>query len=169
MIGRRIDALYPRTPCPATDRVVLQVEGLSAASGLADISFQARAGEVVGFFGLMGAGRTELAKAIVGFDPLRTGRITIDGQALAPHDTATGVSLGIGLLTEDRKREGLMLDLPVVQNATLAALGKWARGPFVDRKAERQATQGYVDRFRIRTPSLDQPSVYCPAGTSRKC
>jgi ABC-type sugar transport system ATPase subunit len=168
MIGRRIEALYPRTRGPATDRDILRVDGLSAPSGLTDISFSARAGEVVGFFGLMGAGRTELAKAIVGFDPIRAGTITVDGHLLAPHDTATGVSLGIGLLTEDRKREGLLLDLPVVQNASLAALDRWARGPFVDAAAERRATQGYVDRFRIRTPSLDQPVRLLSGGNQQK-
>lgn len=168
MIGRRIEALYPRTRGPATDRAVLRVDGLSAPSGLRDITFAAHAGEVVGFFGLMGAGRTELAKAIVGFDPIQTGKITIDGQSLVPHDTATGVRLGIGLLTEDRKREGLMLDLPVVQNATLAALGKWARGPFVDAAAERHATQDYVRRFAIRTPSLDQPVRLLSGGNQQK-
>ena len=168
MIGRRIEALYPRTRGPASSREVLRVEGLSAPSGLAEISFSAFAGEVVGFFGLMGAGRTELAKAIVGFDPIRTGRVTVGGQPLVPHDTATGVALGIGLLTEDRKREGLMLDLPVVQNASLAALGRWARGPFVDSRAERQATQGFVDRFRIRTPSLDQTVRLLSGGNQQK-
>jgi ABC-type sugar transport system ATPase subunit len=168
MIGRRIEALYPRTRGHATNRDILRVENLSAPSGLKDISFHARAGEVVGFFGLMGAGRTELAKAIVGFDPIRAGRITIEGRALSPHDTATGVSLGIGLLSEDRKREGLMLDLPVVHNATLAALGTWAHGPFVDVAAERRATQTYVDRFTIRTPSLDQPVRLLSGGNQQK-
>jgi ABC-type sugar transport system ATPase subunit len=168
MIGRRIDALYPRTRHGGKGREVLEVVGLSAPSGLKDISFSARAGEVVGFFGLMGAGRTELAKAIVGFDPIRTGRITVDGEALSPHDTATGVALGIGLLSEDRKREGLMLDLSVVQNATLASLPRWARGPFLDRAAERDGTQDFVNRFRIRTPNLDQPVRLLSGGNQQK-
>lgn len=168
MIGRRIEALYPRTRGHAHGADMLTVTGLSAASGLQDISFTARAGEVVGFFGLMGAGRTELAKAIVGFDPIRTGDISIDGNRLSPHDTATGVGLGIGLLSEDRKNEGLMLDLPVVQNASLAALGRFARGPFVDAGAERGAVQTYVDRFRIRTPGLDQPIKLLSGGNQQK-
>jgi ABC-type sugar transport system ATPase subunit len=168
MIGRRIDALYPRTRHGGKGREILEVAGLSAPSGLKDISFSARAGEVVGFFGLMGAGRTELAKAIVGFDPIRTGRITVDGEALSPHDTATGVALGIGLLSEDRKREGLMLDLSVVQNATLASLPRWARGPFLDRAAERDGTQDFVNRFRIRTPNLDQPVRLLSGGNQQK-
>lgn len=168
MIGRKIEALYPRTRGHVPGEVMLSVEDLGTATGLRDISFTARAGEVVGFFGLMGAGRTELAKAIVGFDRIRSGRITIDGTPLSPHDTATGVRLGIGLLSEDRKREGLMLDLEVTANASLASLPKWAQGPFIDRRRERAAVQDYVDRFRIRTPGLDQPVKLLSGGNQQK-
>src|SRR5690606_18974100 len=104
-------------------------------------SFEARAGEVLGFFGLMGAGRTELAKAIVGYDPIRTGRITIAGRPLSPHSTQTGVALGIGLLSEDRKTEGLMLELPVMQNTSLASLDQFARAGCVDELREKSAVQ----------------------------
>jgi ABC-type sugar transport system ATPase subunit len=168
MIGRRIENLFPRSRGAARNQVVVSVEDLSTDTKLKDISFEARAGEVLGFFGLMGAGRTELAKAIVGFDPIRTGRITVDGKALHPHDTRTGVSLGIGLLTEDRKTEGLMLDLPVLQNTSLASLGSFARGGFVDETRERSAVQAFVDRFRIKTPNLDQQIKYLSGGNQQK-
>jgi len=168
MIGRTIDALYPRTRGHQPGRVMLSVENVESAKGPQGVSFTARAGEVVGFFGLMGAGRTELAKAIVGFDPIRSGRIEVDGSPLSPHDTATGVRLGIGLLSEDRKREGLMLDLAVTSNTSLASLPKWARGGFIDAGAERDAVQGYVDRFRIRTPGLDQPIKLLSGGNQQK-
>jgi ABC-type sugar transport system ATPase subunit len=168
MIGRRIENLFPRSRGAARDQVVVSVEDLSTDAKLKDISFEARAGEVLGFFGLMGAGRTELAKAIVGFDPIRTGRITIDSKALHPHDTRTGVSLGIGLLTEDRKTEGLMLDLPVLQNTSLASLESFARGGFVDETRERSAVQAFVDRFRIKTPNLDQQIKYLSGGNQQK-
>jgi ribose transport system ATP-binding protein len=123
---------------------------------------------VLGFFGLMGAGRTELAKAIVGFDPIRTGRVSIGGTPLRPHDTRTGVSLGIGLLTEDRKSEGLMLELPVGQNMSLASLARYASAGFVDEREERSAIQAFVDRFRIKTPSLDQEIRYLSGGNQQK-
>ncbi|MCC5972609.1 MAG: sugar ABC transporter ATP-binding protein [Rubellimicrobium sp.] len=168
MIGRKIEALYPRTRGHVPGEIMLSVEDLETATGLRDIAFTARAGEVVGFFGLMGAGRTELAKAIVGFDRIRAGRIEIDGTPLSPHDTATGVRLGIGLLSEDRKREGLMLDLEVTANASLASLPKWAKGPFIDGRRERAAVQDYVDRFRIRTPGLDQPIKLLSGGNQQK-
>ena len=133
MIGRRIENLFPRSRRKTGGAPVLSVEGLSTTK-LRDISFEVRAGEILGFFGLMGAGRTELAKAIVGFDPIRAGRIVVGGRRLSPHDTRTGVALGIGLLTEDRKAEGLMLELPVSKNASLAALGEFASAGFCQRK-----------------------------------
>ena len=118
------------------------MKNLSTDAKLKDISFEARAGEVLGFFGLMGAGRTELAKAIVGFDPIRAGAIEIDGKPLKPHDTRTGVGLGIGLLTEDRKGEGLMLELPVQQNMSLAALADFSRGGLRRRKPRESGGAG---------------------------
>ncbi|MEW6631593.1 MAG: sugar ABC transporter ATP-binding protein [Pseudomonadota bacterium] len=168
MIGRRIENLFPRQRGAAGTKVALSVEKLSTAKKLHEVSFEARAGEVLGFFGLMGAGRTELAKAIVGYDPITSGTITVDGSRLAPHDTRTGVKLGIGLLTEDRKSEGLMGELPVYQNASLASLGTFARLGFVDKAKEHKAVQDYVDRFRIKTPSLFQQIKNLSGGNQQK-
>jgi ABC-type sugar transport system ATPase subunit len=168
MIGRRIENLFPRSRKHSTGEVKLSVEGLSTDTKLKDISFEARAGEVVGFFGLMGAGRSELAKAVVGFDPIRAGVITVDGAPLRPHDTRTGVALGIGLLTEDRKSEGLMLELPVLQNMSLASLAAFAHAGFLDEPKERDAVQSFVDRFRIKTPSLNQPIKNLSGGNQQK-
>jgi ribose transport system ATP-binding protein len=168
MIGRQIDNLFPRARGPATSTVALSVAGLATATKLHDVSFEARAGEVLGFFGLMGAGRTELAKAIVGFDPIRTGTIAIGGKPLHPHDTRTAARLGIGLLTEDRKGEGLMLELPVVQNLSLAALAQFARAGFIDEAKERSTAQSFVDRFRIRTPGLNQAIKNLSGGNQQK-
>jgi ribose transport system ATP-binding protein len=116
----------------------------------------------------MGAGRTELAKAIVGFDPIRTGRISIGGQPLSPHDTRTGKALGIGLLTEDRKNEGLMLELPVLHNMSLASLESYARAGFVDEGRERSAVQTFIDRFRVKTPSLNRQIKFLSGGNQQK-
>ncbi|RUX90131.1 sugar ABC transporter ATP-binding protein, partial [Mesorhizobium sp. M7D.F.Ca.US.004.01.2.1] len=168
MIGRRIDNLFPRKRGEPGSKVALFVEKLSTARKLNDVSFEARAGEVLGFFGLMGAGRTELAKAIVGYDPITSGMIVVDGSRLVPHDTRTGVKLGIGLLTEDRKSEGLMGELPVYQNASLASLGAFARMGFIDKAKEHRAVQDYVDRFRIKTPSLFQQVKNLSGGNQQK-
>lgn len=168
MIGRRIENLFPRERGPASAETILKVENLSTTDKLKDVSFEARAGEVLGFFGLMGAGRTELAKAIVGFDPIRTGRISIGGQPLTPHDTRTGKALGIGLLTEDRKSEGLMLELPVLHNMSLASLSSFSSGGFVDEGRERSAVQEFIDRFRVKTPSLNRQIKYLSGGNQQK-
>jgi len=168
MIGRRIENLFPRERGAPRSEVILKVENLSTDSKLKDVSFEARAGEVLGFFGLMGAGRSELAKAIVGFDPIRTGRISIGGQPLTPHNTRIGKALGIGLLTEDRKKEGLMLELPVLHNTSLAALESFATAGFVDEGKERTGVQGFVDRFRIKTPSLSRQIKFLSGGNQQK-
>lgn len=168
MIGRRLDNLFPRQRGRARSAVALSVQGLSTAGKLRNLSFQAHAGEVLGFFGLMGAGRTELAKAIVGYDPISAGTIRIAGQRLTPHDTHTGVRLGIGLLTEDRKTEGLMAELPVYQNASLAALGAFAQMGWIDGAAERRAVQDYVERFRIKTTGLFQQVKNLSGGNQQK-
>ncbi|WP_421723133.1 sugar ABC transporter ATP-binding protein [Bauldia sp.] len=167
MIGRRIENLFPRHRGHATADIALSVKGLSTEK-LQDISFDAQAGEILGFFGLMGAGRTELAKAIVGFDPINAGTIEIGGKRLSPHDTRAAVTLGIGLLTEDRKGEGLMLELPVITNLSIASLADFARLGFVDETKERAAGQSYVDRFRIRTPSLNQEVKNLSGGNQQK-
>ncbi|MCW5222163.1 sugar ABC transporter ATP-binding protein [Verminephrobacter aporrectodeae subsp. tuberculatae] len=168
MIGRQIDTLFSRQRPAARSTVALSVQGLSTAHKLRNVSFEAHAGEVLGFFGLMGAGRTELAKAIVGYDPITAGTITIDGKPLAPHDTHTGVRLGIGLLTEDRKTEGLMAELPVYQNASLASLGAFATMGFVDAPKEHRAVQDYVQRFRVKTPGLFQQIKNLSGGNQQK-
>jgi ABC-type sugar transport system ATPase subunit len=168
MIGRRIEKLFPRQRGAAGTKVALSVAGLSTVRKLRDISFEARAGEVLGFFGLMGAGRTELAKAIVGYDPISAGTIVVDGQRLAPHTTTAGVRLGIGLLSEDRKSEGLMGELPVYQNASLATLKRFATMGVLDQRKERAAVQDYVDRFRIKTPSLFQQIKNLSGGNQQK-
>ena len=168
MIGRRIDNLFPRARGPASETVALAVAGVSTDAKLRDVTFAAHAGEVLGFFGLMGAGRTELAKAIVGYDPIRAGTIAIGGKPLHPHETRTAARLGIGLLTEDRKGEGLMLELPVVQNLSLAALAQFARFGFIDEAKERATAQSFVDRFRIRTPGLNQTIKNLSGGNQQK-
>jgi ABC-type sugar transport system ATPase subunit len=168
MIGRRLDHLFPRSRGPHSRDVVLSVTNLWTDTKLRKVSFEVKAGEVLGFFGLMGAGRTELARAIVGFDPIRSGEVAVAGRPLNPHDTHTAVSLGIGLLTEDRKAEGLMLDLSVLQNTSLASLARFAHGGFVNETRERSAVQSFVDRFRVRTHGLHQQIKDLSGGNQQK-
>lgn len=167
MVGREITDLFPRSD-RKTGETVVEVYGLSTRDHLKDISFNVHTGEVVGFFGLMGAGRTELAKAIVGYDPISAGSIQISDNALQPHNTQKSKSLGIGLLSEDRKEEGLMLDASVTSNMTLAALDTLTRGGFVDTSAEKREAQTFVDRFRIKLSDLGQPIRTLSGGNQQK-
>jgi ABC-type sugar transport system ATPase subunit len=167
MVGREIKDLFPRTRTQTGDLVV-KVSNLSTPKKLKDVSFSASAGEVVGFFGLMGAGRTELAKAIVGYDPISAGSVAIAGTQLKPHSTTRSKALGIGLLTEDRKSEGLMLDRSVLDNLTITSLGRFSPGGFVDRQTERAAGQSFVDRFRIKLAGVDQPIRTLSGGNQQK-
>lgn len=167
MVGREISELFPRSARRLGDRVV-EVSGLSTRTLLQDISFHVRAGEVVGFFGLMGAGRTELAKAVVGYDPISSGKIVIGGQKLTPHSTSRSKALGIGLLSEDRKNEGLMPDLNVTHNMTLAALKSCLKGVFVDSSAESRFARQFVSRFGIKLSRLSQPVKTLSGGNQQK-
>ncbi len=167
MVGRKIEDLYPRKRTNEVGDAILEVEGLSNAK-LRDVSLTARAGEVLGFFGLMGAGRTELAKAIVGYDPVQSGTVRIDGSELRPHNPARAVDLGVGLLTEDRKEEGLVLGMSVMHNMSLASLGQLSRAGFIDDREERKQSQDYVDRFRVRTPGLDRLIRNLSGGNQQK-
>lgn len=167
MVGREITDLFPRSKRDK-GAPVLTVRNLHTRTHLSDISFEVKAGEVLGFFGLMGAGRTELAKAIVGYDPISAGEIRIDGEPLTPHNTVRSKALGIGLLSEDRKEEGLMLDENVTRNMTLATLDQFTKASFVDSNAERQTAQKYVDRFRIKLANLGQPIRTLSGGNQQK-
>ena len=167
MVGRTIDELYPRKRAHDVGEPVLSVTGLTNAK-LRDISLTARAGEVLGFFGLMGAGRTELAKAIVGYDRVHAGSVRVAGQELRPHNPARAVECGVGLLTEDRKEEGLVLGMSVMHNMSLPSIGRLSRAGFIDDREERRETEAYVGRLRIRTPDIERPIRNLSGGNQQK-
>ena len=167
MVGREIEDLFPRSE-RSLGPTMIDVSGLSTRARLRDISFNVRAGEVVGFFGLMGAGRTELAKAVVGYEPILSGSVKIDGHQLKPHSTSKSKALGIGLLTEDRKSEGLMPDISITHNMTLAALQNFRRRGFIDENDEAQKVGQFVERFRIKHSALSQPIKTLSGGNQQK-
>ena len=168
MVGRELTDMYPKESVPI-GRERLRVEGLTYHGGrVRDVSFSARAGEIVGLAGLVGAGRTELAEALFGVVPVESGSILVDGRPVrlaSPHDA---IRAGIGFLTEDRKRTGLLLNLPVAHNVTIAALGRLLRGFHLPLGAERRLAEGYVERLRIRTPSVRQIAVRLSGGNQQK-
>ena len=133
--------------------VVLKVEHLNAGKMVQDVSFELHKGEILGFSGLMGAGRTETARALFGADPKESGDIYVNGKKVDIKSPKDAVALGIGYLSEDRKRYGLCLNLSVTDNTVLPSLEQLFRGPFVnDGKADRHA-QDYVEKIRTKTPN----------------
>ncbi len=153
MVGREI-AEAEREAAPAAGEEILRLEGV-AAGRLGPVDFSLRRGEILGLAGLVGAGRTELARLIFGADRRERGRIFLEGREIAPRSPREAIDLGIALLTEDRNRLGLVSTMSVRENVTLAALRALGRGPFTSRRREEAAARRHVEQLRIRTPSLD--------------
>jgi L-arabinose transport system ATP-binding protein len=166
MVGRELTDLF-KGGHVATERVVLRVENLTSAWHRG-VSFEVRAGEVVGLAGLMGAGRTELAKTIVGALPLDGGQIWVDERPVALRSPRAAMNAGIGMTPEDRKQEGLLLGRSVIENTSLAILGRLSRLGFVQARRERALVRHYVERLAIRTPSIGQEVGRLSGGNQQK-
>ncbi len=167
MVGREITTLFPKTHA-GKGAPVLHVKGLSTEKKLKDISFELHSGQVIGVFGLLGAGRTELAKAVFGLDPVTKGEIFVEGQKLKAGSTAYSTKKGLGLLTEDRKEEGLVLGMSVTQNMTLPSIKDLSSLGFIRRNLEVARSQEFVDKLSIKTPSLKQKVMYLSGGNQQK-
>jgi ribose transport system ATP-binding protein len=168
MVGRSLDQQYPKG-ASHTGQEALRVEGLNLAGVLHDINFTAYTGEVLGLAGLIGAGRTELIKAIFGADRPDTGKIFVFGKPVHITSPQAAVQAGIGLLPEDRKQEGLVLLLSVKENISLASLDRLSdQFGLLRLKEETQQSSSFVDRLRINTPGLTQPVQYLSGGNQQK-
>jgi ribose transport system ATP-binding protein len=169
MVGRTI-AGGTRPDGVRTDRpVLLSVSDLSTKSLLKDVSFDLKEGEILGFAGLMGAGRTEVARALVGADRAVSGKVVLRGDPIRIGSPAEAVRYGIGYLSEDRKRFGLLLDQDVKANITLGSLrDRFASAGFVNDRSVRTKAREYVDALRIKTPSLDQRTKNLSGGNQQK-
>ena len=175
MVGRQLGDLYVHSPAsPANLR--LRVEALTLAGKnrtrpvVADVSFEVAGGEVLGIFGLMGAGRTELLESIFGMHPHQvSGRIQIDGepQTIASPDQA--LAKGLGLVPEDRKRQGLILGMSVEQNISLSNLLAMERAGVLSSRREKEHAESFVEQFGIRTPSVRQNVGSLSGGNQQKC
>ena len=148
--------------------VVLKVDHLNAGKLVKDISFELRKGEILGFSGLMGAGRTETARAIFGADPKESGDIYVNGKKVEINSPKDAVKLGLGYLSEDRKRYGVVVGKTVAENSTLASLEEFVKGRLIDKKKENNATLKYVDRLQTKTPSIDQLVINLSGGNQQK-
>lgn len=148
--------------------VVLKVEHLNAGRMVQDVSFELRKGEILGFSGLMGAGRTETARAIFGADPKTSGTITINGKKVEINSPEDAVKCGIGYLSEDRKRYGIVVQKSVAENSTMATMENFVKGLFINKKAENKVAQDYVDSLATKTPGVDQLVVNLSGGNQQK-
>lgn len=169
MIGR---VVYedPKTHSEVPDdaEVVLEVKHLSSGNAFNDVSFTLRRGEILGFSGLMGAGRTEVARAIFGADPHDSGEIFVNGKRVNIKTPEDAVKLGIGYLSEDRKRYGLLLDKSITENSALASIDKYTKGIFInDRRAKAEAKEENL-KLRTKTPSMDQLLKNLSGGNQQK-
>ena len=165
MVGRDIENLYPKTDVEIGD-VVLRAEGITRGHVLKDCSFEVRSGEILGFAGLVGAGRTELARAVFGADRMDSGTIELDGRKLHIRGPQNAIDAGIGYLTEDRKGEGLALQLGVDQNITLAQLP--TRFGLINLAEERRIARRRRDELNIRTPSIRRRVQVLSGGNQQK-
>jgi ribose transport system ATP-binding protein len=167
MVGRTIGEQIPKRDATIGE-VVLEVQDLCRSGVLEPISLSVRSGEILGVAGLMGSGRTELARAIFGADPVDSGSVRMAGQPLSRQHPSASIAAGLGFLTEDRKQHGLVLQCSVTENITLTILDDVSRLGVLDLGAERARARKLVDKLRIRAASLDQEVVNLSGGNQQK-
>ena len=169
MVGRVIyEDPKTESAVPEDAPVVLKVEHLNAGKMVQDVSFELHKGEILGFSGLMGAGRTETARALFGADPKESGDIYVNGEKVTINCPQDAVKCGIGYLSEDRKRYGVAVQKTVAENTTMATVHQFMRGIFINRKKEAAVAQEYVDALATKTPSVDQLVVNLSGGNQQK-
>ncbi|MFI5340830.1 MAG: sugar ABC transporter ATP-binding protein [Candidatus Methylomirabilales bacterium] len=167
MVGRTIDRLFPRDFLAEKGEVALVARDLNRHGVLHDINMTVRCGEIVGLAGLVGAGRTELARVIFGADPYDAGEVTIFGRAIRGSPKAC-VAIGVGFLPEDRKREGLALILPLRENVVVASLRRLFPSGIVNRAKEHTVVTDFVKSLDIATPSINRMTKFLSGGTQQK-
>ena len=148
--------------------VVLKVEHLNAGKMVQDVSFELHKGEILGFSGLMGAGRTETARALFGADPKESGDIYVNGKKVDIKSPMDAVKCGIGYLSEDRKRYGIVVAKSVAENSTMASMENFMNGIFINKKKENEIAKKYVNDLKTKTPGVDQLVVNLSGGDQQK-
>lgn len=168
MVGREVYIESKPNIAQENLETVLELKNVSTNSNIRNISFTLRKGEILGFAGLMGAGRTEVANAIFGIDKLKTGEIILQGKKVKISNPAQAVQNGIGYLTEDRKHLGLLLDMDVKTNVSLAAMNNFHRIGIVQDDEIAKTAEHYVEKLRIKTPTIDQQIRFLSGGNQQK-
>jgi ribose transport system ATP-binding protein len=171
MVGRSIETLFPvRSRQPPVSSHALEVEGVAEPGVVEDITFRVEKGEIVGLAGLMGSGRTEVARILFGLDPHRSGTVRVGGRALRPGDLRARIAAGVAFLTEDRRSEGLMMDASVAENMALAALPLFARrgdGRIRENRLT-DAMQSLVKRLNLRSDGIHSAPVNTLSGGNQQ-
>lgn len=167
MVGRDVGDMYSIKHFEPKE-AVLEVKGITHKGVYEDISFQVRRGEILGMFGLVGSGRTEIMRGIFGADPYDSGEVTILGKAVHNKSPKEGIDSGIALLPEDRKTQGLSMGLTIEINTNLASYSKISKAGFINVKKERERAEHYKDQIRIKTPSIRQKVQNLSGGNQQK-
>jgi rhamnose transport system ATP-binding protein len=168
MVGRELSAVFPKRAVPLGD-LALDVRHLShRATGVADVSLTVRKGEILGLAGLVGSGRTQLAEILFGLTPADTGEILVHGKTVRLTSPGDAIEAGIAYVPEDRRQHGVVMEMSVASNASLASLGAVSRGGLIDRAREQTAAARYVERFRIKTPSVGAEVGTLSGGNQQK-
>ena len=167
MVGRELSALFPKEDA-RTGAAVLRVERLTREGVFTDISFEVRAGEIVALAGLVGAGRSEVARAIFGIDPVDAGTVSIAGRPLALGKPAAAVRAGLALVPEDRRAQGLALELSIARNASLTVLGRLMKHGLISARSESVLAADWGQRLRLKASDLDAPVGTLSGGNQQK-
>jgi len=167
MVGRELKAKFPYEKRDLGNEVVLRVKNFSSKK-FKDINFSLRRGEILGLSGLVGAGRTELARAIMGLDPIESGTLEIFGEEIRPRSPRQIIRRGLGLLPEDRKGQGVTLVIPLIQNVTIVALHRIFKNLLIRVGLEKKLALNYVQKLNIATPSLNTQVMYLSGGNQQK-
>lgn len=167
MVGRKIDQLFPKHEVPITDEV-LRVEKLSQIGHFKDVSFSVHKGEIVALTGLVGAGRSEVVESIFGITHPDSGKVFLDGKEFVVENPSKSINAGIGLLPEDRQKEGLVLEWELSKNITMSNMGKYKKNGFYDVDRENKEAQTLCEKLSIKTPSVFSLASSLSGGNQQK-
>jgi ribose transport system ATP-binding protein len=169
MTGRSVEQVFPpRRTVPADAQPLLEVEQLGLRGVFTDVSFSVRPGEVVGLAGLVGSGRSEILETVYGARRATAGSVRVGGRDVRPGSVPAAVGGGIGLAPEERKSQGLLLDEPVYRNVTLSTFGRFARGPLLDERAEREAARQQITALELRPADPERLARTLSGGNQQK-
>jgi ABC-type sugar transport system ATPase subunit len=167
MVGRTLGEIFP-TRNPAKEEVALEVRNLSKEGDFSDISFSLKRGEILGMFGLVGSGRTQVARCIFGADPFTAGEILLNSKSISPRSPREAVRDGIALLTEDRKRDGLVMHCTILDNTSMASYPNLSRWGVINRRKQATQVQQKVKELDVRPPLLNRLASHLSGGNQQK-